>query len=319
MIRPRKKLFLLIIFIFTQNLCHSNSEKDEKSKSITESPDTYLPPERPLQFSQPINQLTDLNRIVREFGEKTNVTLADVKTLDPNLPTTEIEILKQHRPDFVVGWLSDKVIDFAIHELCNRQTPRMVQNECSTCAQKSKVLCLQSSLSQLLDHDENSVQFHFSEAARSYYDRILMPCNPSRYHWVLFAVDKSNRILRIFNPPIAPTDNLASLTMSRYAIKFRKILYKLTGKIYTSEVTNLSAGCMVDCGVHVIHYAKCFMDGADVSNNFSAMDYRRSIYESLISNPLSNDQISNQLSDNLISDQSSRNPVSDIIADNPEK
>ena len=213
--------------------------------------------------------------LVRRFASGTTVTLADLKTLDPNIPSSEIAILEEFSDGFVVGGLSDKIVDFYINYLCDRL------------ANEVKCLCLSSALSQLVEERNiDSAINEFKALNFHKYHQILMPGNPSGWHWILFTVDQVKGIIEAFDPTIIASsqhNNDAEIARrTHYTNDFAKILQNITGTQYEVSVTSFPERDGTEDGIRILYYAERFLNGEKVTDDCDTMNFRLKVYNSIL-------------------------------------
>lgn len=229
--------------------------------------------ERERQFSVRIDEETNLRKVVRTFGDGGRITLADLKTLDPNISSHEKTILENHyrkfNSYFTVGWMEDAIVDYYVDRICN--------------SRPSTVLCFSSLAGQLLGslELEEKIFSQFESIGLAKYRKVMIPCNPTRHHWILLFVVKSTLTIYILDP--SNEDPWDIPPIRRHVEGLMKILYEVTGKQYHYVLPPRAMQTnAMDCGVFVCYYAYRLMFGGKLTYNFDELDLRRKIYNSIL-------------------------------------
>ena len=218
-----------------------------------------------------IDRRTNLDEQLCRFGsENEYVTVADVKTLDPNIPQREADILQQRHEQFVTGWLVDKIIDYHLHVIC-RNRPH-------------EILCVGTGSSGFLrfyNVDDYSMD-NFRAFADDRYDKLIVPCNPTANHWLLLVAVKHEAAVYVLDSlhPYPFFSNairrvVENLELILFAVTGQKFKYKLPQRTMQTNGR--------DCGIFACYYAYRVLSGGKLTESFDPLDLRKKIYKSILS------------------------------------
>lgn len=211
-----------------------------------------------------------MRQVVHKFGpEQRHITLAELKTLDPNIPSTEIQLLTNDNRLFQVGWLTDSIIDYYLFQLCGNRS--------------SKVLYLPPSTGDLLSTEmlDGGILDRFLPFASQRYHKIIIPCNPTRNHWILLVVLKFTGTFYILDP--ANNNPLSIHSIQHYVDNLVQILFVITNRRYEHVLPRrVMQTDSHSCGIYVCYYAYRLLYGGKLTEPFDEMDLRQKIYHSIL-------------------------------------
>ena len=177
-----------------------------------------------------------------------SISFLDLLSLEVNLTKDELRRIRQYDANFKTGWLHDEVINSYFSVIYKSQ---------------AKVLSCGTTEALLTSHGKSFRRLWKNESIQKH-SVIIIPFNPTGYHWIFIQIDLRNRSHCIIDPLRDDIDK-GSETFLKVLFLIKCILQNKFG--FELEYFNLEKvdhplqNDPISCGVTVCYYAKRFAQG----------------------------------------------------------
>ena len=173
------------------------------------------------------------------------ISFLDLLLLEVNLTKDELRRIKQYDANFKIGWLHDEVINSYFSVICKFQ---------------EKVLYCGTTEALLISHGKSFHRLWKNQLIQKD-SVIIIPFNPTGYHWIFIQIDLCNRRYCIIDPLRYDIDEgsetfIKALFVIKYILqnKFGLELNSFNLEKFDHPLQN----DFISCGVMVCYYAKRF-------------------------------------------------------------
>ena len=177
-----------------------------------------------------------------------SISFLDLLSLEVNLTKDELRRIRQYDVNFKIGWLHDEVINSYFSVICKSQ---------------EKVLYCGTTEALLISHGKSFRRLWKNESIQKD-SVIIIPFNPTGYHWIFIQIDLRNRRHCIIDPLRDDIDK-GSETFLKVLFLIKCILQNKFGfeleSFNLEKVDHPLQNDPISCGVTVCYYAKRFAQG----------------------------------------------------------
>ena len=177
-----------------------------------------------------------------------SIPFLDLLSLEVNLTKDELRRIRQYDANFRIGWLHDEVINSYFSVMYKSQ---------------AKVLSCGTTEALLISHGKSFRRLWKNESIQKD-SVIIIPFNPTGYHWIFIQIDLRNRRRCIIDPLRDDIDK-GSETFVKVLFLIKCILQNKFGfKLESFNFEKVDPPLQnnsISCGVMVCYYAKRFAQG----------------------------------------------------------
>ena len=177
-----------------------------------------------------------------------SIFFLDLLSLEVNLTKDQLRGIRKYDANFKIGWLHDEVINSYFSVICKSQ---------------EKVLYCGTTEALLISHGKSFRRLWKNESIQKD-SVIIIPFNPTGYHWIFIQIDLRNRRYCIIDPLRDDIDE-GSETFVKALFVIKCILQNKFGlelkSLNLEKNDHPLQNDSISCGVMVCYYAKRFTQG----------------------------------------------------------